>query len=538
MKFVMMTDTHYISRRMICGDDYRDALNDIAVTEQALRQAAKEDCDTIIITGDLTDDGDIYSHEDFVELLKEIKATGKRICVFFATHDFHHHRAYVRKKGDSPVQFKSLPWEMPYFDEKTCNFHDYVKDEFSDLSEEECRPQLVRAASPEEIWKMYYDFGPAQAYSVHESDFSYCVDLDENNRCLMLNDIFRNEEALEDISASFTPDCLRWIERMISEAKRDGKYIFACSHHPFIPAVPAHRLMAGLRNLRSPYTVHMLADMGIDLVFSGHTHLADVDFARSAKGNLIFNVATPSVRFFPPVYRMIDLDGEKGVINYSCVEVRKTPEIITEENTLYNYYRNRMYNEYYNSICGKDNFIGKLLRKLKIKNVRFLFRNAKLTKEEYSSVKDMKFFDFVMGLALDMLEGASNNPPGSAGWKLGMGLAAFADSLINSFPFVDLKKKLLQGYSVTEIIEPLLYNSGYSNIGGTVKYREEPAAAPETGRPHSCAGPVIMAVLCILAIILSPLMPLIFTALIILKAAGKHKKNRQADIGPEMKYYI
>ena len=81
MKFVMMSDTHYISRRMIADKSDAETMLQPAVTEQALRQAA-ENADTIIISGDLTDDGDRPSHEDFIKLLRELKAQGKRCTLF------------------------------------------------------------------------------------------------------------------------------------------------------------------------------------------------------------------------------------------------------------------------------------------------------------------------------------------------------------------------------------------------------------------------------------------------------------------------
>lgn len=530
VKLVMMSDTHYISRRMLCNPDNRLWLNQIEVTEQALKQAAEEDTDTIIISGDLTDDGDLYSNEDFVELLRDLKSKGKNVYVIFATHDFHHHRAYVRMKDDTPAQFNSRPWEMPYYKEGSISYHDYVKDEFKGLSEEECTPKLVRSVTPEELWEMYREFGPDQAYSVFEPDFSYCIDLDEKTRVLMLNDIFRNEEALADISASFTPGCFRWMEKMIAEAKRDGKFIFAVSHHPLIPVVPAHRLMTGPRNLRTPYTAHILADMGINLAFTGHTHATDVGYACSDAGNYICDIATPSVRFFPPYYRMLDLDGLNGKLSYRMVEIKKPETMKIDKESLYEFYRKDMYDEYYRDICGKNNFIGKKLRKLKVGDVYFLFRGAaKLTKEEYNEVKDMKMFDYVFGLVLNMMEGKSEYEPGSAGYKLGIGIAAVVDSVVDAQPFKDLRKSVFKGYTAFEVIEPLLFTNGASNKDDTIDFTKGPVEKFKTQPAKSHMGPVLMAVLSILVIILSPLAPVGSLALYFSKIA---KKNRQLKDSP------
>ena len=78
MKFVMMSDTHYISRRMIADRTDKELMLQPAVTEAAILQASK-DCDVLFIVGDLTNSGDRYSHEDFSDFLREVKRSGTKI---------------------------------------------------------------------------------------------------------------------------------------------------------------------------------------------------------------------------------------------------------------------------------------------------------------------------------------------------------------------------------------------------------------------------------------------------------------------------
>lgn len=508
----MMSDTHYLSRRTIYGENEK-LLTETAVTEQALRQAADENCDAIIISGDLTDLGDRYSNEDFVELLKEIKKK-KKVYTIFATHDFHHHRAYVAKPGNSE-KITSKPWEMPYFDVSRADGP---------------LPELIEAVTPEELWEMYYEFGPSEAYSVFAPDFSYCIDLDDHTRCLMLNDIFRNEEALQDISASFTPGCFKWIKQMKDEADRDGKFIFAVSHHPFMPAVPAHRMKASVRNLRSPYTGHLLADIGIPLAFTGHTHCIDVGFMRSDKGNLLCDIASPSVRFYPPMYRLVNLDGIHGKIAYDCVEVQKPEGVEIEENTLTEYYANDMRRDYLAPITGRDDFIGSLLRKLTVGNLAFFARSGGLTKDELALIKDRNFADFIMDIALNMMRGDGDFFPDTPEYKFTRGIAAFADSIVDSLPFVDINKKYLEGYTVWQILEPMLYPESVSNMRDVFDFTEEPARKYDTSPAKSYAGPILMAIMFILAVILSPLL---CPAGIITLAVGLIKKKINARKKPK-----
>ena len=70
MRFAVLSDTHYISKSSLYGEGSpRDLLrHDINVSVfEALQK--RTDIDTVLITGDLTDAGDMDSHVEFVQLL-------------------------------------------------------------------------------------------------------------------------------------------------------------------------------------------------------------------------------------------------------------------------------------------------------------------------------------------------------------------------------------------------------------------------------------------------------------------------------------
>ncbi len=531
MRFVMMSDTHYISRRMIIDKTDEELMLQPAVTEAAILQASKE-CDVLFIVGDLTNSGDRFSHEDFSAFLRKVKQDGTKIYVIFATHDFHHHKAYVRKHGGK-IEYKHTPWESPWFDIENADWKSFVKDEFSLLPEDELIPELVPALSPEEIWEIYKEFGPDDAYSVHKSSFSYCLDLDENTRCLMLNDIFRNEEALKDKSPTYSPSCLRWIKNMYDEAKRDGKYIFLCSHHPMLPAVPAHRIGAGKENrdMRAPVVGHMLADMGFNLAFTGHSHFCDVGYVKSDKENHMWDITTPSVRFYPPAYREIELDGKGESVTYNCKYIEAIEGIKIEEDSLFEHYHKVFYNDYYRTVTGSNATLKKLMDRLTVKDIYFLIKGkARLNSEEYKSIKDSKLFDLIIETAFNMLIGDGTYTPDSPEYKVIMSFSAMLDSIINTQPFIDVKGKLLGGYSVSDIIEPMLFNNFVSDREGYLNLNEIPPLRIKTPVYKSHAGAILMGVIYILLLLLSPLAPIaiaIGLPVLTIKKRKKVKKHQE-----------
>lgn len=537
MKFAVLSDTHYISRRMIADPDDKELMLQPAVSEQAVQQAAEES-DILFITGDLTDRGDRYSHEDFSEFLRGIKAEGKKVYVIFATHDFNHHKAYSRKLGDK-IKYKSEPWNNPWFNPERINWHDFVTEEFSHLSEEECAPQIVESVCPEEIWEMYREFGPDEAYSVHESSFSYCLDLDDSTRCLMLNDSFRNEECLHDKSATYTPSCFRWIEQMYKEAQRDGKFIFICTHHPLVPPAPAYRVGAGKenRNMRSPVPGHTLADIGFNLAFTGHTHFCDTGYLKSEKGNLMCDITVPSVRFYPPAYRMVDLDGKNGRISYTCTYINTPEGVDIEEDSLFEHYHKGMYNQYYRSITGKNATVKKLLDNAKVSNLYFLLKGtAKLSDAEYNSIKDIKIFDLLVEIAFNMLIGDGKYTPDTPEYKFMMALCAKLDSIIDAQPFADIKKDKLGGYSVSQFIEPMLFNNSVSDRDAEFDFTVMPENKLKTPVYTSNAGEALMGAIYAIAVLVSFLSPAAAAVGIPILYAKKKMKEKKNPTKPVMKY--
>lgn len=531
MKFAVMSDIHYISPEMIVNDER--AAFESAVSRQAIMDvASREDIDTILITGDITDSGDKLSHLGMVELLRSVKAMGKRVYVTTATHDFGHHKAYIRKKGDTEAQFASSPWSMPYFDKDNADFPGYLKPEFKGMPSEKATPMLEECYAPEELWDLYREFGRDDACSADNGSYSYCIDLDDSTRCLMLNDNFRNEEALKDKSVTYSPKCLRWIARMVKEAKEQGKFIFACTHHPLVPPSPAYRIGASNRDMRSPYSAHVLADIGINLVFSGHSHFTDVAFAESEHGNTLCDITTPSVRFYPPRYRIVELDGKNGRVAYSTVPV-SVPEGMDIGNVpLEAFYRTSMYNEYYSKMLRLKKPLNNFVTEKKVSSFYFLIRHtAKLSNEEYDAVKDIKFFDLVINAVFNMLTGDGGYTPDTPEYKVLMSLAAVLDSVIDAQPFIDVRKKYLKGYTVKQVVEPLCFNNFVPDNEAEIDFTKKPTGKVSSPVFTSHAGGILMTVICILAVPLSVFLPP--AAIIGIPAAAISKKKRLADNPPK-----
>lgn len=534
MKITVLSDVHYISRRMMENVTDRELLMKPAICEAALEKAAAEDSDVILITGDLTDAGDKPSHDDLIEILRGIKKSGKKVYVTTATHDYHHYEAYVRKYG-SEIKYHKTPWSAPFFDRDAENYAELVEEEFAALPEKDIIPELEDVYSPEELWRLYYEFGASEAISVCDDAHAYCVALDGKTWCIMLNDDFRNNEQ-GNASATYSPTCFRWIDGIVKEARSKGIFVFACTHHPLLPPVPAYRIGADYKNMRAAYVGHMLADIGIELVFSGHTHFSDIGFMRSDRGALLCDITTPSVRFYPPRYRVTDIDGENGTVNVRSVEITEVNGFDLGGKTLGEYMRSEFYSEYSAKVAALPSPVNSIIANMKVKHLYPVCRRASgLSEAEYGTIKDKRIFDILMELVMNMLGGDGEYTPDTPVYKFMMGIGAVLDGIIETQPFYDVRKKLLKGYTVSEIIEPMLFNNFVPDGNAKFDFRKEPEKKYDTQSFASNSGDILMGFLCILMIPLSKAAP--FVAVTALPVATVMKKLGRKKNPPRPERY-
>ena len=97
-KLLLITDTNYFASKLGCrGEAYEEFMRTeqkcFAETEAINRATFRwlndtDLADTVLIAGDLSFNGEKESHLEFIELLRELKAHGKRVFVITAGHAF------------------------------------------------------------------------------------------------------------------------------------------------------------------------------------------------------------------------------------------------------------------------------------------------------------------------------------------------------------------------------------------------------------------------------------------------------------------
>lgn len=280
LNFYQLTDLHYYANEVIgssgeayklkCELDQKCMAESGAIIDAAFKNLCEDkETEVVLLSGDLTFDGEKQSHDALIEKLYKLKENGKRVFITFATHDFYMHaRKYTDEEGET---------ELPKYTRK-------------------------------ELRQLYNDFGYSEAIAEHENSYSYCVQLSKDVRLLALND-----DGDFDEFCGFYNDLLEWIKEQVEAAKEAGCEIFAMTHHPVIEPSPiyplfSHKAMLGGYEFTTPY----LADLGIRYIFTGHTHIHDIDYIESKKGNRIYQVNTASLIAYPLAYRKVEF-SDKGM---------------------------------------------------------------------------------------------------------------------------------------------------------------------------------------------------------------------------------
>ena len=507
----VITDTHYYSKKLgTSGAAYEIANNKSGVLlaesremlEAAFSQIAKDErTDIVLLSGDTTSNGDYDSHAEFIEMLRDLKSEGKRVYVLTATHDYQ--------------------WDGTH--------HKYVKDE----------RVTIPAAKREDLYDMYKEFGPDEALAVHRQSMSYIIQLADGYRLFALND-----DTNRNGKSGFSDECFEWITEQANDAKANGQFIIAMTHHPLIAPSPMYEII-GRGDMMGDYDIRreQLADMGIQFMLTGHTHVHDIDKHISPKGNYFYDISTASTVGYPATIRTVVFDAESKIVSTTTDFITEPANIDTKGKDLQTYLADHLIGMIRDVIkaAGEDidkfadmataisikkkvsykigwliKPIFKALNKLKIGTVGNWTRaETGLKKSDYADIKDKGVVDFIVDLVLNLYGGKSLYSPEDNEYKIAIGLINIIDSIIKVL-HIPLKKLIKVSDTVRGIVEPLLYNAGipaYDAImpvmpvyeGDEVGPIPEPPAKPDTVKDSKKGLPIIIIAVLLLLTFLIPI---------------------------------
>lgn len=319
LKIGTMSDTHYFSESLY-GDneDFTTAMNSDrkmfresgAILDSALQAMIEDEPDIVLISGDLTKDGEKINHEAVANKLHEAKKAlndkgiDTQFYVINGNHDINNPNALDYSSGQavetertSVADFKATYKDFGYGD-----------------NTEQYAPNSDRGGS------LSYVAHPAEGYTL------IVVDSGKYS-----SDQTASGQNLQETGGVISEDLLNWVTAKAKEAKAAGDVVLVMQHHGVVahfeeePNIMADYLVDNYQQVQQAY-----ADAGISYVLTGHMHANDIASYTSPDGNTLYDIETGSLVTYPSPTRRLELTAgtvETGLSSTMKVETKLVESI-------------------------------------------------------------------------------------------------------------------------------------------------------------------------------------------------------------------
>ena len=243
--FWVISDTHLIADSL---HDHGQAFSQMQKTSQGkdlyyqetalsafVRMAQKKKPTAIIVTGDVTFNGERVSAEKFAEIFKPLEET--QLLVLPGNHDIYD------------------GWAREFRGKK----------------------QYYAGQISPRMWRNIFKTSYKNAVSVDDKSLAYSVQLNPNYLLILAdsNDYGKEEATTAPATTGFLGrEQRRWIKAQLQYASENNLQVIFCMHHNLYahnPAVNKGYVVDDYRELRK-----LLAQYNVKLVFSGHIHAQNI----------------------------------------------------------------------------------------------------------------------------------------------------------------------------------------------------------------------------------------------------------------------
>ena len=291
-QFATFSDIHYLDAEAMGNKDsgFSDAVNTSnvmqieGILDSAL--AAVKSAGTVkylLITGDLTYTGEKSAHIALAQKLADFeKETGIAVYVINGSSDINNTDASKYIKNEETGEYY---WE--YADTVT----------------------------PDEFRSIYAEFGYDEAisryYSAGAGACSYAVELPDGYRLIAIDSsvyTYDNTSVGANVAekgGKVSRDLLDWVVGQIEEAKEAGQVPIGMAHcavneQTYMTSV----VLPGYMTDGWQEISETLADAGMHFIFTGNTHITDISSIISDNGEILYDVGTCALGYFPNQYRL------------------------------------------------------------------------------------------------------------------------------------------------------------------------------------------------------------------------------------------
>lgn len=288
LKIAVITDVHYLSSRLRDGkemeqkvmaiSDGREIGNMDMILEALVADFKKDTPDALIVSGDLTFNGEKKSHEDLAKVFARIEELGVHVLVTPGNHDVNN--PFARElKGDELL--------------KT----DYI--------------------SPEEFAEIYKDFGFSDAVKRTEDNLSYLYKLSDDAYVLMMDSAKYNDNITYQYPYTegiLSKSSLDLIGEAGAMAKATDGVVIPVMHHNVLNHSEGRNYGFTVDNDEEVRL--QFRNAGLKFNLSGHIHIQDIHFIDG-----IYDIVTGAFVKYPNKYGVLSLKDKTMEYQTAWVDV-------------------------------------------------------------------------------------------------------------------------------------------------------------------------------------------------------------------------
>jgi predicted MPP superfamily phosphohydrolase len=274
LTILVATDPHYLSSSLCDnGKQFQETMDagDGKLTEYSkeifdrlVEVTLEKKPDALVITGDITFNGELQSLKDVSEKLQKVKEAGIPVLTIPGNHDIDYPFAY-RYDGDSVYLTEGIT---------TKNFNQIMG-----------------------------PYGRDEAVSADPDSASYVYALAEDVRMLAI------DGNTSDHRGTVSEATMKWMEAQLQKAQEEEVQVIAMSHQNVLKQ--NQLLYEGFVLGNHEEVETLLRRYGVNLVLSGHSHLQ-----HTAKEDGLTDICTESLAVYPLQYGLVHIGSDRKKFTY------------------------------------------------------------------------------------------------------------------------------------------------------------------------------------------------------------------------------
>lgn len=281
----IISDLHYMSSS---ATDYGSAFEEFVskcdgkavrylpeILDALCEEAMAQRPDALILTGDITMNGEKINHTELAGKLARVQDAGIQVLVIPGNHDINNPEASVYFGGEA---------------------------------------RETEAISPEEYLEFYGELGLFQAIDRDQASFSYVYAL-RDKVWLILLDTARYDP-VNLVEGEVRPETLLWLEENLEAARKQGIQVLVLGHHNLLQESRMYTSQCVMD--RSEEVTELLERYRVPLYLSGHLHLQRLKKHKKepgATGYGIHEIVTDAFSIPPCRYGVLSWQ-EEGAVSY------------------------------------------------------------------------------------------------------------------------------------------------------------------------------------------------------------------------------